>query len=227
MPPPHPKGIQLNGRSVRLEPLSVEKHAKELFQANPIDAEGKNWEYLPYGPFETLESYQIWLSEEVQKEEPTFFTIVRLSDERALGIASFLWISQTDGSIEAGHINYSPLLQKTREGTEAMYLMMRWAFDSSYRHYEWKCNTLNQNSRYATQRLVLSYESVFRQMAVNKGRNRNTAWFAAIDKEWDFLNECFAKYLSNENFVTNAKPAVSLSELTKPILYKLGNNEFI
>jgi hypothetical protein len=125
-----------------------------------------------------------------------------------------------------GHINYSPLLQKTREGTETMYLMMKWAFESGYRRYEWKCNALNIKSRYAAQRLGLSYEGVFRQMAINKGRNRNTAWFASIYKEWNAVKACFETYLTDDNFNADRKLKVSLSELTKPLLYKSGNKEF-
>ena len=225
--PPHPKGVVLNGKTVLLEPLNVEKHSEDLFESNSLDIEGKNWAYLPYGPFGTLKSYQIWLEQEASKQDPTFFSIVRKLDDKAVGVASFLRINQTDGSIEVGHINYSPLLQKTREGTEAMYLMMEWAFENGYRRYEWKCNALNKKSRYAAQRLGLSYEGVFRQMAINKGRNRNTAWFAAIDKEWKSLKECFVKYLKDENFEASEKPIISLSKLTKPILYKLDNDEFV
>ena len=176
--PPHPKGIVLNGKTVRLEPLNVEKHSEDLFESNSLDIQGLNWRYLPYGPFETLETFQKWLTDKATNDDPSFFTIVRLSDNKAVGVASFLRINSNDGSIEVGHINYSPLLQKTREGTETMYLMMKWAFDSGYRRYEWKCNALNVKSRYAAQRLGLSYEGVFRQMAISKGRNRNTAWFA-------------------------------------------------
>ena len=131
-----------------------------------------------------------------------------------------------DGSIEIGHINYSPLLQKTREGTEAMYLMMKWAFESGYRRYEWKCNALNTKSRYAAQRLGLSYEGVFRQMSISKGRNRNTAWFAAIDKEWPALNASFETYLSDDNFAADGRPKKALSGLTKPLLYKRDTFEF-
>ena len=126
--PPHPKGVVLNGKTVRLEPLNVEKHSEDLFESNSLDVEGKNWAYLPYGPFNTLGSYQTWLGEEASKQDPTFFSIVRKLDDKAVGVASFLRINQTDGSIEVGHINYSPLLQRTREGTEAMYLMIEWAF---------------------------------------------------------------------------------------------------
>jgi len=225
--PPHPKGVVLNGKTVRLESLNVEKHSEDLFESNSLDVEGENWAYLPYGPFDTLKSYQIWLEEEASKQDPTFFSIVRKRDDKAVGVASFLRINQTDGSIEVGHINYSPLLQRTREGTEAMYLMMEWAFENGYRRYEWKCNALNKKSRYAAQRLGLSYEGVFRQMAINKGRNRNTAWFAAIDREWKPLKECFVKYLKDENFDASEKPIIALSELTKQILYKLDNDEFV
>ena len=149
--PPHPKGVVLNGKTVRLESLNVKKHSEDLFESNSLDVEGENWAYLPYGPFDTLKSYQIWLEEEASKQDPTFFSIVRKRDDKAVGVASFLRINQTDGSIEVGHINYSPLLQRTREGTEAMYLMMEWAFENGYRRYEWKCNALNKKSRYAAQ----------------------------------------------------------------------------
>ena len=224
--PPHPKGKILLGNSVRIEPLDVPKHSVDLFEANALDVDGNNWKYLPYGPFESLENYQKWLNIEATKEDPTFFSIVRTSDNKSVGVASYLRINQTDGSIEVGHINYSPLLQKTIEGTEAMYLMMKWAFENGYRRYEWKCNALNLKSRYAAQRLGLSYEGVSRQMAINKGRNRNTAWFAAIDKEWPILQESFEKYLSNNNFDEKRKPKLSLSELTKPILYKVDDMDF-
>jgi RimJ/RimL family protein N-acetyltransferase len=173
--PPHPKGMVLNGKTVRLEPLNVDQHSEDLFESNSLDIEELNWRYLPYGPFKTLETFQKWLTDKATNGEPSFFSIVRLTDNKAVGVASFLRINRNDGTIEVGHINYSPLLQKTREGTEAMYLMMEWAFDNGYRRYEWKCNALNIKSRYAAQRLGLSYEGVFRQMAISKGRNRNTA----------------------------------------------------
>ena len=224
-PPPHPKGIELTGKTVRLEPLDALKHAEDLFQSNSFDHDGVNWQYLPYGPFAKIEGYANWLQENANKDDPSFFAIIRLSDHKAVGIASFLRINPADGSIEVGHINYSPLLQKTREGTEAMYLMMKWVFENGYRRYEWKCNALNVKSRYAAQRLGLSYEGVFRQMAINKGKNRNTAWFAAIDKEWTALKECYETYLADDNFDIAQKPKRSLSALTKPILYKLDNNE--
>ncbi|MCH9845598.1 MAG: GNAT family N-acetyltransferase [Alphaproteobacteria bacterium] len=224
--PPHPKNIILNGVNVRLEPLKTKRHANDLFEANAIDEEGLNWVYLPYGPFSTVESFAKWLETQEVNDDPTFFAIIRKSDEKAVGVASYLRINPNEGSIEVGHINYSPLLQRTKEGTEAMYLMMKWVFENGYRRYEWKCNALNLKSRNAAQRLGFSYEGVFRQAAINKGKNRDTAWFAAIDKEWKALSECFTKYLSKDNFADDGRPKTSLSSLTKPILYKEDNMDF-
>ena len=218
--PPHPKGIILEGGLVRLEPLKSGVHSKDLFESNIIDAKGENWTYLPYGPFKDIESYSLWLKEQEQKDDPTFFAIIKKSVNKAVGVASYLRINPPEGSIEVGHINYSPLLQRTIEGTEAMYLMMKWAFENGYRRYEWKCNALNIKSRKAAQRLGFSYEGVFRQAIIVKGRNRDTAWFAAIDKEWGELSQCFQKYLSKDNFDANNRPIKSLSKLTGPYLFK-------
>jgi hypothetical protein len=119
------------------------------------------------------------------------------------------------GSIEVGHINYAPALQRTRAATEAMYLMMRWAFEAGYRRYEWKCNALNLGSRRAAERLGLSYEGVFRQAAVVKGRNRDTAWFAAIDSEWPALREAFEAWLAPTNFDAEGRQRERLGDLTR------------
>ena len=115
------------------------------------------------------------------------------------------------------------MIGEPNKGMEAMFLMMKWAFDNGYRRYEWKCNALNLRSRSAAQRLGFSYEGVFRQMAIVKGRNRDTAWFAMIDKEWKGLECCFKEFLSDDNFDHNGKPKKSLRALTKPLLYKVDN----
>ena len=223
--PPNPKGISLEGALVYLAPLIAEKHSSDLFNANTKDKEGENWIYLPYGPFDSIEKYSKWIKTVEDGRDPVFFAIIRKIDNKAAGVASYLRVKPNNGSIEVGHINFSPLLQNSTEGTEAMYLMMKWVFENGYRRYEWKCNALNVKSRNAAQRLGFSFEGIFRQMMISKGRNRDTAWFATIDKEWKGLKKCFETFLSKDNFSKDGVPLVSLSSLSKPLLYKLDSME--
>jgi len=152
--------------------------------------------------------------EQRRRNDPQFHTIVDLSTQRAAGVASYLRIDPAAGSIEVGHINYSPRLQRTVASTEAMYLMMRRAFELGYRRYEWKCNALNAPSRAAAQRLGFSYEGVFRQATVVKGRNRDTAWYAMIDREWPAIDRAFQRWLDPSNFDEVGRQRTSLGDLT-------------
>ena len=116
-------------------------------------------------------------------------------------MTSYLRITPEHGSIEVGHINYSPILQNTTEGTETMYLMMKNAFEVlGNRRYEWKCNNLNSASKYAAERLGFKFEGIFRQMFIFKGRNRDTAWYSIIDKEWPNYKKKYLFYLKKSNF---------------------------
>jgi RimJ/RimL family protein N-acetyltransferase len=187
-----------------------------------LDATHRNWTYLPYGPFATLEEYVGWLDAVTAAGDPMFHAVIDLATGKAAGVASFLRIDPIAGSIEVGHINYSPSLQRTIAATEAMYLMMKRAFELGYRRYEWKCNALNLASRAAAQRLGFSYEGVFRQARVDKGRNRDTAWYAAIDKEWPALDRAFRQWLDPSNFDQAGRQLTSLTALTGPILVARG-----
>src|SRR5262249_48188394 len=148
-------------------------------------------------------------------DDPMFFAIADATDGQAAGVASYLNIAPTQGSIEVGHLHFSPRLMRRPAATEAMYLMMEQAFELGYRRYEWKCNALNAASRAAAQRLGLSFEGVFRQAGVVKGRNRDTAWYAAIDSEWPSLREAFQTWLNPSNF-DSCRQQKRLSELTRP-----------
>ena len=223
--PPHPKNISLIGKTVNLLPLNSDKYYIDLYSSQLIDKEGSNWEYLPYGPFKTKITYLEWLKNIENKNDPVFFVVIRKSDNKAVGLTSFMRINIEYGVIEVGHINFSPLIQKTLEGTETMFLMMNWVFENGFRRYEWKCNSENIRSRKAAQRLGFSYEGVFRQMSISKGKNRNTAWFAAIDKEWGDLRKAYKVYFDKNNF-HNGNQIKSLSSLTEKILYKKDNLEF-
>jgi RimJ/RimL family protein N-acetyltransferase len=212
----------LEGRFCRVEPLEPDLHAASLHAANSLDVEGRMWTYLPYGPFDSLEGYRAWVEVSCRGEDPLFYAIVDNGIGKATGLASYLRIGPRGGSIEVGHLAYSPLLQRTPAATEAMYLMMERAFVLGYRRYEWKCDALNAPSRAAAQRLGLSFEGVFRQAAVVKGRNRDTAWYAAIDQEWPALDDAFSRWLAPANFDEQGQQRVSLSDLTDPLLKQRG-----
>lgn len=202
----------MQGRYASLERLDAETHAALLYRA--YAGQDHVWDYLPYGPFSSAAQYHRWVRDVAVAEDPFFYAIQDLETNRWAGVASYLRISPEAGSIEVGHINYAPELQRTRAGTETMYLMMKEAFDAGYRRYEWKCNALNLASRKAAERLGLSYEGVFRQTAVIKGRNRDTAWFAAIDTEWPALKEAFEAWLAPSNFDEDGRQKEALGDLT-------------
>lgn len=212
----------MTGRFCRLEPLDADVHAASLYQANAVDAEGKNWTYLPYGPFESFESYHAWLAQNSTGEDPIFFAVIDHTHRSAVGVASYMRINPEAGSVEVGGINYSPLLQRKPAATEAMYLMMKHAFSLGYRRYEWKCNALNAASRAAAQRLGFSFEGVFRQASVVKGHNRDTAWYSVVDSEWPSLNAAFSRWLDPSNFDEQGKQRVRLSILTAPTIKQRG-----
>jgi len=212
----------LKGCLCSLEPLDAARHAAELYAANEMDTEGRNWTYLPYGPFDSFSSYRSWLDQFSTSVDPILFAIVSHATGKAVGLAGYLRIDPANGSIEVGHLNFSTQMQRTQIATEAMYLMMKEVFMLGYRRYEWKCNALNMPSRIAAQRLGFSFEGIFRQTTVIKGRNRDTAWYAVIDKEWPALNEAFQTWLSPENFDGMGKQRIALSHLTEAILVNRG-----
>ncbi len=222
IPPVRPPAEPMIGRYCRLERLDADRDGQSLFDAYALDSEGRNWTYLPHGPFENYAEFHIWLSGMAKLDDPFFFTIIDAESQTSVGIASYLRITPPAGSIEVGHIHYSPLLQRTPAATEAMYLMMEQAFTLGYRRYEWKCDALNAPSRIAAQRLGLSYEGVFRQATVYKQRNRDTAWYATIDREWPDLKQAFEQWLDPNNFDNDRNQKTRLSTLTAPLLKATG-----
>src|ERR1700730_9216440 len=221
-PPQRPPRESMVGLYCRVEPLDKSRHAADLYDANRQDPDNRIWTYLAYGPFDSLESYLVWMDRLCCGDDPLFHAIVDAKTDKAVGVASYLRIDPANGSIEVGHINYSPLLQRTPAATEAMYLMMKRAFDLGYRRYEWKCDALNAASRAAALRLGFSYEGVFRQARVDKGRNRDTAWYATVDKEWPSLDSVYLRWLDPSNFDQRGRQRVALSTLTTPIVVSRG-----
>jgi len=221
-PPPRPPRSPLEGRYCRVEPIDPERHARDLYEANSADPSGRNFTYSSSGPFDSFDAYQHWIRKSCLGDDPLFHAIVDSATSRATGVASYLRIDPGNGVIEVGHINYSPRLQRTRAATEAMYLMMKRAFELGYRRYEWKCDALNAPSRAAAQRLGFSYEGIFRQAVIYKGRSRDTAWYAAIDSEWPELERAFLCWLDPANFDAQGRQRMRLSSLTEPILKSRG-----
>jgi RimJ/RimL family protein N-acetyltransferase len=218
-PPPFPPHTVMDGRLCRLEPLTL-AHAPALWEAFQLDGEGRNWTYLATEPFVSTEDFETYVMQSAGSIDPQFYAIV--VDGSALGFASYLRITPVAGTIEVGHIHFSQRLQHTPAATEAMYLMMRRAFELGYRRYEWKCDALNAPSRRAAQRLGFSYEGIFRQALVTKGRNRDTAWYACIDREWPALRRAFESWLNPGNFDESGRQRQSLSAMTAPLLVARG-----
>ncbi|WP_118138042.1 GNAT family N-acetyltransferase [Oceanicella sp. SM1341] len=220
-PPPRPDRRSFEGRYARLEPLSAAAHADALFSAFAED-DGAMWDYMADGPFADASAFRAWAERAGAGTDPMFWAVRDHASDSWAGVFSFLRIAPEAGSIELGNIAFAPRMQRSRAATEAVWMMMSWAFLAGYRRFEWKCNALNAPSRRAAQRFGLSYEGLFRQALVVKGRNRDTAWYAAIDLEFPLLQTAFEAWLDAENFDADGRQRRSLSSLTAPILVARG-----
>ncbi|MDI3326738.1 GNAT family protein [Pontibacterium granulatum] len=212
-PRPFPSPKPMQGQYCWLEGLSPSKHGDQLFDAFGKDPEGKNWTYLFDGPFDTRSDFDAWIDHVSKTSDPLFYAIIDPKTERAVGVASYMRIDPANGVLEVGNIHFSPLLQKTPLATEAMYLMMRRAFDElGYRRYEWKCDSLNALSRNAATRFGFTFEGIFRQAIMYKGRSRDTAWFSIIDSEWPATQSMFESWLDASNFDADGQQKTKLQE---------------
>jgi len=172
------------------------------------------WDYLGYGPFADLPSYRDWQAGMAAKVDPFFYALRDAATGKVGGLAAFLRIDPANGVIEIGHIEIAPLMQRTPAATEAISLMIGWAFGAGYRRVEWKCDALNAPSRRAALRYGFVFEGVFRQHMIYKGRNRDTAWYAIIDQDWPALAHAHETWLAPENFDAQGRQRQSLSAFT-------------
>lgn len=209
-----PSAEHFEGQTVRLERLSAEQHADELFDAFSLAADSIGWTYLPGGPFHTLEECREWVAKSAAGADPRHYAVINRESGRAVGTMSLMRINPTHGVIEVGWVSFSPVMQRTVMSTEAHFLFMQYAFDElGYRRYEWKCDSLNAPSRKAAERLGFTYEGTFRQDAVVRGRSRDTAWFSILDSEWPVLKAAFTQWLAAENFDEQGKQIHSLEQV--------------
>ena len=215
-PTKRPERVTLPGRAVTLVPLDAEAHADSLFHKANGGERDRVWTYLFDGPYADPQVFKASLAAKAQSEDPLFFAIIDNASGEAVGYQTFLRIEPAHRVIEVGNILYTPAMQRTIGATEAQYLFAAHVFDNlGYRRYEWKCNNLNAPSKRAALRYGFSFEGVFRQHMIVKGRNRDTAWFAMLDSEWSRRRAAFERWLDPGNFDGDGRQRISLSALTR------------
>ena len=208
-----PARTAIEGELVRLEPLDPDRHGDDLYESS-LGAD-ESWLYLPYGPFSSKDEFIAWLRQRAPLADPLAFTIIDKASGRARGIATLMTIEPDHGSIEIGHIWLSPYLQRTRQATEAIFLLARYSFELGNRRLEWKCDAANVPSRRAAERFGFTFEGVFRQHRVIKRRNRDTAWYSITDAEWPSRRAAFEAWLAPGNFDDAGVQRRSLAQLRR------------
>lgn len=213
---PLPGDVTLQGAFCRLEPLDAEHHARDLYAAYSSAPDGRDWTYMFAGPFRDAGEYLRYAEGISRGADPKHYAVIDNALGKAVGTLALMRIDPGHGAIEIGNIAFSPLLKQQRASTEAQFLVMKYVFDElRYRRYEWKCDSLNAPSRKAAERLGFSFEGIFRQAVIYKGRSRDTAWFSIIDKEWPSLKKAFLAWLSMENFNSDGRQIRTLAELRR------------
>jgi RimJ/RimL family protein N-acetyltransferase len=209
-----PGRTAIDGRYCRVQPIDLERHTVELFDAYMQAPDERDWTYLFYERPASISLFREYLDKLASSIDPLHYAIVERAHDRAVGTAALMRIEPLHGVIEVGSIGYSPLLKNTAAGTEAMYLLMRRVFDElGYRRYEWKCDSLNAPSCAAAKRYGFVFEGIFRNAIVYKGRSRDTAWFAIIDSEWPRIRTAFRMWLDPKNFDTAGRQRRALAAI--------------
>ena len=169
---------------------------------------------MTVGPFASIDDFQAWMKPASKTNDPLFHALIDLSTGKAVGMAAYMRIKQDVGVIEVGSISHSPRLQRTPTATEAMFLMMKRVFhELGYRRYEWKCDSLNEASRRAAERLGFNFDGLFKQALIYKGRNRDTAWYSILDSDWPRLESAYEKWLNVDNFDEKGHQKQKLQDL--------------
>ncbi|HEY6538067.1 MAG TPA: GNAT family protein [Candidatus Dormibacteraeota bacterium] len=210
-----PELVTLHGREVDLVPLDRAAHGPALWEELRDQSRHALWRYLPDGPFPDEAAFDAFLGDLTSRADVHFYAILDRASQRALGWASLMRVEPRHRCLEVGYILYTPALQRTRGATEAMWLLARYVFEElGYRRYEWKCDALNAPSRRAALRLGFTFEGVFRQHLIVKGRNRDTAWYSILDHEWPARRARLERWLDQDNFDPDGQQLVALSTLT-------------
>lgn len=211
-----PQHIQLDGRFCHLEPLSVERHSKDLFTAWHTIEDNRDWTYLSVDRPATQQACDSYLTANAASKDPLFFAVVDNATQRAIGSVALMRIDPVNGVIEIGWVNWSPLMKRTSHSTEAIFLLLNYIFDGlNYRRCEWKCHSLNAPSSAAAKRFGFQYEGTFRQAIINKGRTRDTKWHSILDSEWPARKAEFEQWLSADNYHADGQQKQRLEDFRK------------
>ena len=212
-PRPKPERIVLEGRYVRLEPLDPAKHGDELFAASSVSDAGQRFTWLLESPPATRGDFEPWLEKAFKSEDPMFFAVIDKASGKAAGRQALMRVDPANGAIEIGSVYWGPLISRKPAATEAQFLFMQYIFDElGYRRYEWKCHNENEPSKRAAERFGFTFEGIFRQHMVAKGKNRDTAWFSILDSEWPALKKAYQAWLAPENFDSDGQQKKKLEE---------------
>lgn len=213
-PRPRPERQSMEGHYVRLEPLDARRHGDGLFEASSTPDSDARFRWLYDHAPESRTAFQPWLDKAAASDDPLYFAVIDKASGRVAGRQSFMRIDTANGVIEIGNILWNGLVARKPAATEALYLFARHAFDDlGYRRFEWKCNAENEPSRSAALRFGFAYEGTFRQHVIVKGRNRDTAWFAMIDKDWQTIGRALQEWLDPENFDSEGQQKRRLGEI--------------
>jgi RimJ/RimL family protein N-acetyltransferase len=211
---PKPERKVLEGRFTRLEPLKATQHGPQLFSAATLPDADDRFRYLPEHTPDSLTAFQSWLETAEASDDPLYFAVIDKRTNTVEGRQTLMRIDAANGVIETGHIFWGGRISRTPVTTEAFYLFAKYVFDElGYRRFEWKCNNANEPSKRAAERFGMTAEGVFRQAAVVKGENRDTAWFSLIDTEWPVMRDAFEAWLDLSNFDGDGQQKNTLQQI--------------
>jgi RimJ/RimL family protein N-acetyltransferase len=210
--PPRPARVVLEGQWCRLEPFDPDRHGDSLFDASMAPGAEERFRWLFEVP-RPRPGFDEWLLRSTASDDPLFMAVVDAATGRAEGRQALMRITPEHGVVEIGHILWGPRMARSRIATEALFLAARHVFDDlGYRRFEWKCNSRNEPSRHAALRFGFQFEGIFRQHMVQKGENRDTAWFAIIDADWPRLRAGYERWLAPDNFEASGQQRLTLAD---------------
>jgi len=197
-----PPRSQLSGLHCNLLPLEI-SHCEALFQAYSLARDDRDWTWLGAEKPVGLQDMMLWITSKINDLSLVAWVVTDIKNNRPVGVVCYSNIDPVNGVLEIGHVTWSTLMQKTSMGTDALFILLRNAFNLGYRRVAWRCDSLNRASRNAAERIGFTFEGRFRQAMTRKQRNRDTDWLSVIDTEWPVIEKALLGWLSPQNFHQN------------------------